>query len=41
MTATGLFADGETHAAERMIRDFLVAHPAIMSRGCGCSLKSA
>jgi tetratricopeptide (TPR) repeat protein len=27
MTATGLFADGETHAAERMIREFLLAHP--------------
>ena len=27
MTATGLFADGETHAAEQMIREFLVAHP--------------
>jgi predicted Zn-dependent protease len=27
MTATGLFADGETHAAEHMIREFLLAHP--------------
>jgi tetratricopeptide (TPR) repeat protein len=27
MTATGLFADGETHAAEQMIREFLIAHP--------------
>ncbi|MGD0492606.1 MAG: sulfotransferase [Steroidobacteraceae bacterium] len=27
MTATGLFADGETHAAEQMIREFLLAHP--------------
>jgi tetratricopeptide (TPR) repeat protein len=27
MTATGLFADGETHAAEQMIREFLLANP--------------
>jgi predicted Zn-dependent protease len=27
MTATGLFADGEVHAAEHMIREFLLAHP--------------
>ncbi len=27
MTATGLFADGETLAAEHMIREFLLAHP--------------
>ena len=27
LTATGLFADGETQAAENMIRAFLLAHP--------------
>ncbi len=27
LTATGLFADGETHAAEHMIRAFLMANP--------------
>jgi tetratricopeptide (TPR) repeat protein len=27
ITATGLFADGETHAAEHMIREFLLSHP--------------